>query len=88
MNRIKHSIIAKILCFQLIAYLTSNYPVNAFAQQSKVKRVQGYIAVLDLRITEDIPQKISAPLTEKLQTEIINSQKYKVVDRAHRDQIL
>lgn len=88
MERIKNSIISKILIYQLIAYLIFTYPINALAQQSKVKRVQDYIAVLDLQVKKGVPEEAKDALTERLQTEIINSRKYKVVDRAHRDQIL
>lgn len=88
MNRIKNSTIAKILTCQLITYLTCGYPINALAQEKGIKRAQQYIAVLDLRIGGKVPEEIKVPLTEKLQNEIINTRKYKVVDRAHRDQIL
>ena len=63
MNRIKNSIIAKILAYQLIAYLTFTYPINALAQEKGVKRVQEYIAVLDLQTKKGVPKEVKDPLT-------------------------
>jgi len=88
MSKIKNSIIARILIYQLIAYLTCICPINALAQEKGTKKVQEYIAILDLQTKKGVPEEVKSPLTEKLQTEIINSRKYKVVDRAHRDKIL
>lgn len=47
-----------------------------------------YIAIFDLDVVGKVDKDISRPLSDSVRYEIVNSRKYKVMDRANMDKIL
>jgi len=62
--------------------------VGSGAEDQPEKRVMNYIAVMDLKCTEEIGKDNCVLLTNIVVEELVRSKKYTVIDRANREKIL
>ena len=58
------------------------------AEKQNVKRVESYIAVLDLEAVGKVDKDVVRPLTDSVRREIVKSDKYEVMDRGNMGKIL
>jgi len=58
------------------------------AENKKVKRVENYLAVLDLEAVGKVEKDVVRPLTDSVRREIVKSGKYEVMDRGNMDKVL
>jgi FKBP-type peptidyl-prolyl cis-trans isomerase len=76
-----------ILASILILFLTLTS--SSFAAEKKsIKRVDNYLAVLDIESVGKVEKDVVRPLTDSVRREIMKSGKYEVMDRGNMDKIL
>jgi formylglycine-generating enzyme len=58
------------------------------SEKAKIKRVDSYLAVIDVEAIGKVEKDIGRPLTDSIRREIVKSGKYEVMDRGNMDKIL
>jgi uncharacterized protein DUF1566/curli production assembly/transport component CsgG len=71
-----------------LAFLLLITSIANSAEKPKIKRVENYLAVLDIESVGKLDKDIARPLTDSVRREIVRSGKYEVMDRGNMDKIL
>lgn len=81
----------RLLLIPLIVLITS---VSAYSEElrqeskSAIKRVDSYLAVLDIEITGQIDKEFTKPISDSIRREILKSGQFEVIDRSNMEKIL
>jgi len=81
----------RLLLIPLIVIITT---VSAYSEELKpeskpaIKRVDSYLAVLDIEITGQIEKEFTKPISDSIRREILKSGQFEVIDRSNMEKIL